>query len=201
MGKHEGWHIAQGISRISYASSRVHSDRNRFGTVTCDRCGPWALVPRNYGINPHSNILLAMGAATLLMNTTRICGSLFRNCIAFCSCGEGGCGGACFFCHNCSQGVLVYFATTLAATLSRIGYWSWAYVPVDKVSASGESTKTNLLIRLNFTICFSTFRKCRRPRCGAFRDVRRVVAQQATRVWACGIGGSAKPGKTGRHFP
>src|SRR6202041_2295254 len=79
-------------------------------------------VARNYGINPQSNILLAMGGATLLMNTMRICGSVFRNWIAFCSCGEGGCGGPCFFCHNCSQGVLVYFATTLAATLSRIGY-------------------------------------------------------------------------------
>jgi hypothetical protein len=86
--------------------------------------GVGALAARDYGINPHSNILLAIGGATLLINTARICGSVFRNAMAFCSCGEGGCGGACFFCHNCSQGVLVYFCTTLAATLSRIGYCS-----------------------------------------------------------------------------
>src|SRR5271163_3210522 len=134
---------------------QVHSDRKRLGTVTCDRCGP--LGARNYGINPQSNILLAMGGATLLINAARICGSVFKNCIALCSCGEGGCGGACFFCHNCSQGVLVYFATTLSATLSSIGNCSWAYVPVPKLSASGESNKTNLLIRFHFIIVSPRF--------------------------------------------
>ncbi len=79
--------------------------------------GVGSSVPGDYGINPQSNILLAMGGATLLINTTRICGSVFRNCIAFCSCGEGGCGGACFFCHNCSQGVLVYFCDDLGGDL------------------------------------------------------------------------------------
>jgi hypothetical protein len=65
---------------------------------------------RHYGIIPHSNILLAMGAATLLMNTARICGSAFNISNAFCSTGGTG-----VFpllarsCHNCSQVDVWYF--------------------------------------------------------------------------------------------
>ena len=53
---------------------------------------------------PHSNILLAMGAATLLMNAERICGSPFNISTAFCSIGDSGFLPFCALsCHNCSQ--------------------------------------------------------------------------------------------------
>src|SRR5437868_12809444 len=75
----------------------------------------------HYGIMPHSNILLAMGTATLLKNAARICASLCSSCMASCSCWVGG-----FFvsfaCHNCSQEDVWYFWTTLLATKSMIGY-------------------------------------------------------------------------------
>ena len=49
----------------------------------------------DYGIMPHSNILFAMGAATLFRNCSRIFGSLFSSPTIFCfapACwGSGGC--------------------------------------------------------------------------------------------------------------
>jgi len=41
----------------------------------------WVVDPASYGIIPHANVLLAIGEATLLMNTVRIWGPFFRNCI------------------------------------------------------------------------------------------------------------------------
>jgi hypothetical protein len=55
----------------------VHYGCSQRGTVTCDRLGPVVLA--QYGINPHANNLFAIGAATLLMNPVRICGSVFKN--------------------------------------------------------------------------------------------------------------------------
>src|SRR5262249_28966965 len=54
------------------------------------------------GIKPQSNILLAIGGATLSINASRIWGSLLRNCIALCSSLLGGAFCA-FFCQSSSQ--------------------------------------------------------------------------------------------------
>ena len=63
---------------------------------------------------PHSNILLAIGAATLSMNIARICGSLRRKFTASCSLCDFGC---CRSCHNCSQDEFWYFWTDLVRGL------------------------------------------------------------------------------------
>src|SRR5882762_3837064 len=80
-----------------------------------------------HGIIPHSNILLAMGAATLLIKAERICGSDFNIWRASCSiCGFGALSFWALSCHNCSQVACWYFWTTFSAILSSTG-WSWAF--------------------------------------------------------------------------
>ena len=72
----------------------------------------------DHGIMPHSNILLAMGAATLLMNAERICGSDFNISRASCSiCGLGALPFSARSCHNCSQVDVWYFWMTLSAMI------------------------------------------------------------------------------------
>src|ERR1700735_3860471 len=66
-----------------------------------DRYPPWQMASKrssanhlpdyDQGIIPHSNILLAIGAATLSMNMLRICGSLRRKFTASCSLCDFGC--------------------------------------------------------------------------------------------------------------
>src|SRR5208283_4175210 len=81
---------------------------------------PGTIAVAAYGIMPQSNILLAIGAAILLMNACRICGSPFNIWITFCSCCEGG--AFCdFFSHSCSQVEFWYFWMILLATMSIIG--------------------------------------------------------------------------------
>src|SRR5205814_10326822 len=77
----------------------------------------------DHGIIPHSNILLAIGAATLLIKAERICGSDFNIWRASCSiCGLGALPFWALSCHNCSQVDVWYFWMTLSAILCMIGY-------------------------------------------------------------------------------
>ena len=67
----------------------------------------------DHGIMPHSNILLAIGAATLLIKAERICASDFNISNALCSIGDSGFLPFCALsCHNCSQVACWYFWTT-----------------------------------------------------------------------------------------
>src|SRR5205814_8639288 len=77
----------------------------------------------DHGIIPHSNILLAIGAATLLIKAERICGSDFNIWRASCSiCGLGALPFSARSCHNCSQVAVLYFSITYSAILSMTGY-------------------------------------------------------------------------------
>ena len=72
----------------------------------------------DHGIMPHSNILLAMGAATLLIKAERICGSDFNIWRASCSiCGLGALPFSALSCHNCSQVDVWYFWIDLVGNL------------------------------------------------------------------------------------
>src|SRR5579864_4197172 len=65
------------------------------------------------GTMPHSNILLAIGAAILFRNCSRIFGSLFRAAIAFCFIAACWGSGACsFWAFNSSQLDFWYFSIT-----------------------------------------------------------------------------------------
>ena len=63
---------------------------------------------------PHSNILLAIGGATLLMNASRIFGSFRSISMACCSCGDLVCPRSALSFHNCSHEACWYglFLTT-----------------------------------------------------------------------------------------
>src|SRR5262249_28764031 len=98
-----------------------------------------------HGIIPHSNILLTMGAETLLKTSARICGSSRSSWTRRCS--ISGLGLPCpaaFSCHNCSQLDDWYFWTTLLATASRTGCWAIA-IPAPN-SADPTTQRTRRLV-------------------------------------------------------
>jgi hypothetical protein len=130
----EGIYCQKVMSFTSRNARSTTSSMSRGGPLACSsrwtRCliivtgdvAPCTLWFRYFqGIIPQSNILLAIGAAILLMNATRIWGSLFRNATAFCSSGVGGAFSD-FFNHSCSQLDCWYFMMIFSATLSMIGY-------------------------------------------------------------------------------
>src|SRR6266496_6588797 len=106
----------------------------------------------DHGIMPHSNILLAIGAATLLMNAARICGPDFNIWRASCSiCGLGALSFCALSCHNCSQVDDWYFWTTLSAILSRMGK-SWAFTAAQRkaIAAANNDVDATFLIMPQF---------------------------------------------------
>src|SRR5208283_3550292 len=112
------------ISRASTAKVFWHrAFIERYPSPQTSRKRPLAnrLPDYDQGIMPHSNILLATGAAIRSMNIWRIRGSLRRKFTASCSLCDFGCPRSC---HNCSHEEFWYFWMTLLATLSSIGYWA-----------------------------------------------------------------------------
>src|SRR5208283_1729406 len=118
-------------------TTRVQTAGPTVGTYQSSSCSSRNYAVAAYGIMPHSNILLAIGAATLLMNASRICGSPFSNWITFCSCCVGGAFWA-FFSHSCSQLEFWYFWMILLATASIRGYWAWATLTYSSPTANAN---------------------------------------------------------------
>src|SRR5215510_9177045 len=94
---------------------------------------------------PHSNILLAIGAAILLMNAIRIWGSPRSIWISSCSRCDFGLPRAS---HSCSQVADSYFWMTWVAAMSRIGNWA-AAMPAT------STANTPAMRHMRITITFS----------------------------------------------
>src|SRR6266850_2957274 len=108
--------------------------------VWCDVDSVYAI----HGIMPHANILLAIGAATMLMNSALSCGSPRSSWMASCSiAGFGWPFSYAFSCHNCSQVDCWYFWTTLLAIMSKSRCWA----PATPTNSSAD-TVANRKIRL-----------------------------------------------------
>jgi hypothetical protein len=115
----------------------------------------------DHGIMPHSNSLLAMGAATRSMNMARICASLRRNRIA----SSSRCDRGCPLCrHNCSQDEFWYFCTTLLAASSNNGYCC---------ALAGRRTTLEKVLELTGKVVFS---------CLHFQAVRTSPGPAADRI-------------------
>src|SRR5437773_371759 len=98
----------------------------------------------DHGIMPHSNILLATGAAILLMNAVRICGSSCIICMRFLSSSGFGLP---LRSHSCSQDACRYLWMTRSAIMSMSGY-CWAAATPAKNSAG---TRANGLLIMLFS--------------------------------------------------
>src|SRR5271156_2050287 len=110
------------------------------------------LLGYDQGIMPHSNILLATGAATLSMNIWRICGSLRRKFTASCSRCDFDCPRSC---HSCSHEEFWYFWMTLLATLSNIGYWALLTPASSRTGSVSRVTRCSFDFKLHMV--FSPF--------------------------------------------